>query len=464
MRALFSARETESRGDLVQGAVPLLVRRIAIPASIGFFFSTMYNVVDTWFAGTISTDALAALSLSFPLFFLITALGAGLSAGTTALIGTALGRGDTRQATLFAMQGTVFALLCGVLVTVIGHVASPTLFRFLGAEEHYLDTCLEYMDTIFTGAVFFLQVQMCNAVLNARGDTRPFRNFLILGFVLNCILDPWFVFGGLGLPAMGVRGIALATVLIQALGCIYMGRKAHASGLLRLRDPRDLLPDPSAFKEIATQGLPSSFNYFTIGLGIFVITYYISLFGKNAVAAYGIATRVEQIALMPSIGLNIATLAMTAQNAGALHFDRVRATLRATLGYGAVIMALGTVFVFFGARPLMGLFSAEAEVVATGAQYLSISAFKLYAYVMLFVSVALMQGLKRPMFGVWVGLFRQIVAPVALFHVLIVVLDVGILGIWWGIFGIVWSTAIFSVLYTRRKLRTVQARREAGLE
>lgn len=446
---------TPLQSDLTQGSIAPLVRQLAVPASTGFFFSTMYNVVDTWFAGMISTDAVAALSLSFSPFFLIVSMGGGLSAGGTALMGTALGAKDERKASLFAMQGLVFGLLASLLITLLGLLVSPALFRFLGAEEGYLATCMEYMNTIFGGAIFFLLVHMFNSVLNARGDTRSFRNFLIIGFILNCVLDPWFVFGGMGLPAMGVRGIALATVLVQCIGSIYMGRRAWKTGLLRLHSWRDLVPRFTPFRDIARQGLPSSMNYFTIGLGIFVITYYVSQFGKAPVAAYGIGTRVIQIALMPAIGLNIAALALAAQNAGALRFERVHAALATCLRYGAWITAGGMVFVLLLAGQLMGFFSDDPAVVEAGAVYLRIDGLALYGYVALMVCVSTLQGLKRPMFGVWIGIFRQFVAPVAVFQLLIF-LGSGLTGIWWGICSIVWSTAVFAFFYTRWKLARIE--------
>lgn len=461
MRNLIKAGAPQA-GDLTRGDVPQLVRQLAIPASIGFFFSTMYNVVDTFFAGRISTDAVAALSLSFPLFFLIISVGGGLSAGGTALMGTALGQKDERKAQLFAMQGLSFGLLTSLIVSAVGIAVSPLLFGWLGAEDRYLDLSLEYMDTIFAGAVFFIMVHCFNSVCNARGDTRSFRNFLVLGFVMNCVLDPWFVFGGLGLPAMGVRGIALATVLIQAVGSVYMGRRAWKTGLLRLRSWRDLVPQKEPFREIARQGLPSSFNYFTIGLGIFVITYYVSQYGKEAVAAYGIGTRVVQIALLPSIGFNISTLALTAQNSGALFFDRVRQARGTALRYGAWASGAGMLFVLLLARPLTGLFTENDAVVDMGATYLRIEALVLYGYIVLSVSVSMMQGLKRPMFGVWIGLFRQIVAPVVVFHLLTRVWDVGLVGIWWGIFAMVWGSALFAVFYTMRALDRVEMLRRQG--
>jgi putative MATE family efflux protein len=415
----------------------------------------MYNVVDTYFGGLISTQALAALSLAFPVFFIIIAMGNGISTGATALTANALGAGDRKEAKLFAIQGITFGVLTAFALTFFGFYTSPFLFSVLGASDEYLMISVGYMNTIFLGAVFFMLIYMFTSILNAMGDTRPFRNFLILGFLLNILLDPWFIYGGLGIPAMGFIGIALATVLIQVIGCFYLGFRVHKTGLISNKELQDIFPKFRPFVEIARQGFPASFSMITVGLGIFVITYFISKFGKEGVAAYGIATRVEQIVLLPSIGLNVATLTIVAQNNGAKLFDRVRETVKTGLRYGAFLMAIGTVGVLILARYLMGLFTDDASVIEIGTTYLRISAFLLYGYVILFLHVAALQGLKRPMFAIWIGLFRQILAPVILFHLLSQVLDFGLLGIWWGIFSINWFSAGVTLFYARWVMKKI---------
>lgn len=438
---------------LIAEPIPKLVRDITVPASVGFFFNTMYNVVDTYFGGLISTQALASLSLSFPVFFIILAMGTGISTGTTALIANALGAGKTAEARIFAIQGITFGNLTAIALTILGIYASPAMFRVLGASGEYMTMVLSYMSTIFVGTIFFLLNYMLNAVLNGLGEPRPFRNFLIAGFFLNILLDPWFIYGGLGLPAMGIVGIALATVIIQAMGCVYLGYKVSKTGLISNRSLRDIIPKPAPFMEIARQGLPASFNMLTVGMGIFVITYFVSNFGKEAVAAYGIAMRIEQIVLVPTIGLNIATLTLVAQNNGAGRLDRVYTVLQTCLKYGAYVMALGSLAVFLGARPLMAFFTDDASVIEAGATYLRIDALVLYAYVVLFVHVAALQGMKRPMFAVWIGLYRQIAAPFLFFWLATRILDFGLLGIWWGIFAITWSAAVLTLLYARSLLK-----------
>jgi putative MATE family efflux protein len=439
---------------LIAESIPKLVREITVPASVGFFFNTMYNVVDTYFGGLISTRALASLSLSFPVFFMVIAMGTGISTGMTALIANALGADQTEEARRFAIQGMIFGALTACLLTLLGLYASPTLFKILGASGDYLLMAGTYMDTIFYGTLFFMILYMLNAVLNGLGQTKPFRNFLIAGFLLNIGLDPWFIYGGFGLPAMGIMGIALATVVIQGMGCVYLGFKVYRTGLIARLTLRDMRPKAGPLKEIARQGFPASVNMLTVGMGIFVITFFVSEFGKEAVAAYGIAMRIEQIALVPTIGLNISTLTLVAQNNGARLFDRVREALQTALKYGAYVTAMGTLIVFIGAKPLMALFTSDRSVMEVGTTYLRIDALVLYAYVILFVHVAALQGMKRPMFAVWIGLYRQMAAPFLLFWVVTRIFTIGLVGIWWGIFAITWSAAFFTLFYARRMLKT----------
>ena len=433
--------------------IPVLIRQIAVPASVGFFFNTMFNAVDTWYGGRISTQALAALSLSLPVFFLIIAVGSGLGAGATALIGTALGKGDRQGAETFAVQGISFGIAVSVVLTIAGIAGSRPLFAFLGASGEYLRICLAYMNVIFAGSFFFVTNYMLSAILNALGNTRPFRNFLVAGCLLNAVLDPWFIYGGFGVPPLSFAGIALATIVIQALGCIYLCFKVRQTSLMSGCSLGSLRPRLAPYREIARQGVPAAANLFTIGLGIFVITYFVSGFGKEAVAAYGAAMRIEQIMLLPTIGLSTATLAIVAQNSGARLFDRMAEAVRRALSYGGMITIFGTAAVFLLAGPLMAVFTADPVVIAVGRSYLKISAFILYAYVVLSVDVAALQGIRKPMFALWIGLWRQIVAPAAVFWLLTRLLGVGLTGIWWGIFGINWSAAAVAWLYARRQLK-----------
>ena len=337
--------------SLTTDPISQLTWRIALPMSVGMFFNTMFNVVDTLCAGWLGTDALAALSLSFPVFFMIIAVGSGLSQGTTALMANALGAGDTAEARRVFAQSLVFAVIAGIVLSIAGWLAAPSLFRLLGAEGGYLRTVLTFMNVTLVGGVFYLLPMVMNSALSAQGDTRVYRNFLIAGFAANIALNPVLMWGWFGLPAMGVGGIALATVLVQIGGAIYLGRSLLKMDLLRGLGRSDFRPAPDVLRRIAGQAVPAALNMLTVALGVFVITWFVKHFGKEAVAASGIATRIEQIVLMPAIGLNAAVLTIVGQNHGAGLTPRVREAWKTNVKFGAGLMLFGGLLVWLLREP-----------------------------------------------------------------------------------------------------------------
>jgi putative MATE family efflux protein len=341
-------------------------------------------------------------------------------------------------------------------MTLVGLSVSSELFKILGAKGRYLSLSLSYMHVILLGTVFLLLIYTFNAVLNAQGDARTFRNYLIGGFFLNIILDPWFMYGGFGIPEMGLPGVAWATVLIQFFGAIYVGSRAAVSEIFGADCLKKMIPRQKIYIELAAQSFPASLNMMSIAVGVFVITYFISIFGKESVAAYGIATRIEQIALLPSFGLTTAALSIVGQNNGAKKYDRVRETVNTSILYGIGVMTAGTVGVFCFAGPLMGIFTADQAVLSIGASYLRIAAFIFQAYIILYISVSCLQGMKKPLYAIWVGLYRQIAAPLVIFFGLVHVLGLGILSVFWGIFAITWSAALFTLWYSRRTLENIR--------
>jgi putative MATE family efflux protein len=441
--------------DFITAPVPNLIRRLAVPASVGFIFNTLFNVVDTWYGGKISTAALAAMGLTFPVFFIILAMGMGMGTGTTALISQSLGAGRNDEAEKYGFQAVTFSVINSVILTIVGLAIAPFLFRVLGATDEYLEIAVKYMNVILAGTVFFLINSILNSLLTARGDTKTYRNYLIAGFFLNVILDPWFMYGGFGIPAMGIRGIALSTILIQVFGTIYMVIITRKYKVFENARPDDFIPRRKYFSALFGQGFPASLNMLTVAAGIFVITYFASRFGKEAVAAYGIATRIEQIALLPTIGLNIAALTLAGQNLGAGRPERVFESWSLNIRYGFMIISFGSVAVLLFAHQLMQAFTADLQVIEIGVEYLRIAALFFFAYVFLNISVSTLQKMKKPLYAIFVGTYRQFLMPLPLFLFLAIYLGWGTKGIWWGIFAVNWSAAIFTYFYTRRQILKV---------
>ena len=439
--------------SLTTGPMPSHIRRIALPMSIGFFFNTMYNVVDSFYAGRISTEALAAMALSFPVFFIIIAVSEGIARGAAALIANAIGAQDRHKETALSGQVYSLGLICAMGVTVLGLFSAEPLFRLLGASGSYLDLALGYIRPLFIGSVFFLLSSMSNSILLAHGDSKTFSRVLVIGFFMNLILDPWFLYGGFGLPAMGIEGIAWATILIQVIGSIYLLSVVVRRRHLPRKLTENLRPNFRVYGEILHQGIPTSFNMMSIALGFFVTTYYLKFYGEAAVAAFGVGTRIEQIALLPAIGLSSAIISIVGQNNGAGKTDRVRECIRLCSRYGLILIVSASILLFIFATSLVQLFTSDPEVIQVGTNYVRIVTFIQWAYVAGFIYIGCLQALKRPMYGFVESVVRKIILPLLVFYNVVHVFEMGLTEFWWSMIAINAIVALITITYVRSVLR-----------
>ena len=435
--------------------IPSLIKQLAIPASVGMFFNTMYNVVDTFYAGLISTEAIASLSLSFMIFFLIIGLGYGFSSAITALLGNAFGKKRYNLASIYAHKGLLFIPLLGIFLGLIGYFAAPSLFILLGASEQYLDTSIEYINPILFGTVFFMFNFSLNSILVAQGDTKTYRNTLIFGFFANLVLNPLFIYGFLFIPAMGIQGIAIATVLIQVINMCFMFYKVLQTKVIHFEKLEYFLPDLRIYKQFLAQGLPISLSMLTMAFGSLILTYFVSHYGMQAVAGYGIGYRVEQLMLLPALGLNTAVLTLVSNNYGAKKYDRVIETLKVSLKYGFIISTVGIVLLTIFGRFIITQFDSNETVVNFGVDYLLVEIWIFYAYIVLFICVSTLQGIKKPKMILYISLYRQIVAKLIIAWVIVKYFDLDFIYLWFGILFMIYSAAVFAYFYTNRVLKEV---------
>ncbi|MGL5208065.1 MATE family efflux transporter [Cetobacterium sp.] len=429
--------------DLVNENLNTCIRKITIPSSIGFLFNTLFNITDTYFTGFISVKALAGLSLSFPVFFILISLGSGMGMGLSALISNAIGEKDKDKGIELAKDGILVGILTGLFISIVGLKFNRQLFLLMGAGEKELLLGMEYTKWIFIGAVFFCLNSIFNGILVAQGNTKIYRNFLIVGFVANVILDPFFIF----ILKTTTDGVAIATVLIQLVGSIYLYFKVKKSPLISKQNYNIKTPSVKNIKDILNQGLPASFNMMTIAVGVFVINHYIQkVGGSSAIASYGISTRIEQLILLPAIGLNSAALSITGQNFGAKKFDRIREIFIKTMLYGIIIMTIGMLSISYLLPYLFSIFTKDLEVIEYGINYFSIEKFTFNSYILINICDAVLRGLKYPKFSVLIGIYRQFLMPILCFPILIKFFQ-GIQGIWIGILIINWSAGFLFLGY-----------------
>ncbi len=438
--------------DLGNDSIPKLVRQIAIPASVGMFFNTMYNVVDTFWAGQLSPEALAALSLSLIPFIGLLAVGIGLGQGASALISNALGAEDDDQASRLMAQALSLAFVVSAVVVAIGLVVTPFLYRGMGANGEYLELSLDYMNWLIYGSGAFIFAFVINSGLNAQGDTKSYRNALICGFFANVILDPLFLFGWGPFPALGLEGIAISTVLIELGVVTYLSVKLLSSKLGENLSIRKFSLQVKLIVDLVKQGFPASLSILFISLNFYVILHFISDFGKTSVAAYGVSTRIVQVMLLPSIGLNTAALSLTGFNFGANNLERVNQTWRICFNYSLLLTAFGGILLFCFPEFLLRLFTESEEIIEVGPTLLRVEAVLLTAYTTIFLGTSVLQGLKKPMFGMILSIYRLIVAPVIFFWLFSDLLGYGLNGIWAGIFLTTASGALITWFFLRKTL------------
>lgn len=441
--------------DLTSGSIPRHIAELALPASVGLFFQTMYNVVDTAYAGDHSKTALAAVGLSFPVFLLVIAASSGLSRGASGLISNAIGEKSISDQKRYISQSLSLGLCLSFVLAAVGIVISGPIFQMLGAEGEYLRLAKSYINPIFLGCIFFIASSLSNAILSSSGDTKTYGGVLIVGFFLNLVLDPWFMKGGFGLPAMGVAGIAWATVLIQFFGSVYLFSTVVRRGLFDIGDLSSLLPDFKTWWEIAVQALPATFNIMSIAIGFFAVNWFLKGFGEEAVAAYAVTTRIEQISLMPTFGLYAAIMALVGQNNGAKKLGRVRETMRYCIvaGVGASLVSSTIMFAF--SPRLMAIFSDDPEVIRYGVLCLTIIAPILWSYILSATHIAMLQALKRPTYGFFESITRKLILPIPILWLLIIWAKKDVQWIWYCNVSIQIVVTAVTVVYAWRLLASL---------
>ncbi len=432
--------------DLIHDPIPHLLRKIAIPASVGMFFNTMYYVVDNFYAGMLSSTALAGISLAAPIYFMGLAISIGVGQGTSALVGNALGSGRQQEAEQIAGRALSFSWICALVIGLLVLFLAPKLFAMMGAKGDYTNDAIQYLSIILPTLAFLAHGTAANGILNTLGDTTSFRNSLMVAFVVNIILDPLLMFGF----GWGIYGLAAATALTQLGSAIYLTIKVRQSKLGECLNLSNLLPNATHYAALIKQSLPASGNMFLIALGSIIVTSAITRFGEDAVAGLGIALRIEQLILLPTVGINIAVLSLVSVNFGAKHYQRMEKVALDSITIGTALMVAGGILLFTFAHPLVALFADNPAVIEVGVGYLQIEAIILPAYVLAFVSGAVLQGMKKPVIPLYFNIVRQLLLPLTFITIALTIIGTDIYGVWWSIAIASWMTASVQFLHMRK--------------
>ena len=430
----------QATDDLTTGAISGHFRNLAIPAAIGMLFTTLYNVVDTYFAGKIGTDAQAGLSIGFQAFFIMMAVGFGLSSALSTLGSNAKGGKDDDSAQRYAAQGISFGIIATVVLMIGGAIWGPWLITLVSEPGSYRDAATGYFGVLLFSLPGFMLAYGMNGILQAHGDTRSMQRALMVAFFANVVLNPLLIFG---IPTVwngiGFNGIALATVISQTGVMAYILLQISKLKTMAGAHRAAFRPELSTFKEIAAQMAPASTAMMVMFISGFVVQFALKGFGGEAIAAYGVALRIEQILLLPVLGMTGALLPIAAQNFGAADHERVREALFFCWKLGFAMTFIAAPALWFGGGYAMGLFTQDAQVIEIGRSYLRIDSFLFPFYMMLFSINSFLQALKKPIWTLWIGIYRQGFGVAFFIWLLVGIVGMDVWGVWLAI-----GTAVFT--------------------
>ena len=442
--------------NLLEDSIPKLVKKIALPASVGTLFQTLYNIVDTFFAGKISAEALSALTKSFPIYFIIIATSIGVTVAGTSLIANSIGEKDKNKILFYFTNTLYYGLIISIVITLIGLFFAKKVFFLMGSSNEVINLGTQYTNTIFAFSVLFILVVSFNSLLHAEGDTKTYRNALILSFFLNIILNPILIFGFLFIPALGVKGIAIATIISQSVSLIIVFLKVLQNQRIKEITNEYFKIKFSYIKNIFFQSMPISLAICGYSVAAAIIFTYVGYSGEYAAAGYGAATRIEQVLLLPILGINTAIISIIAQNYGAKNYGRIKESYYTAIKYAFVIMLTSSIIIFFTAGIIPTFFSDNIEVIHYGKKYLQISAFVLPAYPIFFLSNGFFMALKKSENALITNFFRNVLLPITTFYfAMYISADFNTFFWLWVISNWIFSLSLLSVVlyYIQKKLQ-----------
>lgn len=408
-------KPTMAGARLTEGSIGRNIFSLMVPMMLGMVAIITNNLAGAFFIARVSTDQLAAISFTFPVSFIIGAIAMALGTGTSSVVARLLGAGEREEVRRITLHAMLLGVACGLVVLAIGLATIDPVFRLLGADEHVLPHIHDYMAIYYWGGIFVVAPMIANSVLRASGDAKRPAMIMTTAAVLNIVIDPILIFGLLGFPRMEIKGAALGGVIANVLTlCASVYFVIHRERLVSFRAPAfGRIWD--SWRRILHVGVPSLTSSLMAPLTTAFITSQVALFGHEAVAGFGIASRVEGLTAMALMALSAAMTPFTGQNFGARRFDRVEAgarfAFRFSWFYGAGIAV--TMWLLGGL--LVDLFDVEPGARQTALLHMWIVPISYAGLGMSMTTNGAFNAMGKPMAAMWVSLSRTVMvyAPLA---------------------------------------------------
>ncbi|MFH1589900.1 MAG: MATE family efflux transporter [archaeon] len=361
--------------NLTEGSILKSLIALSIPIIFANVLQTAYQLTDTFWVGRLGTVAVAAVSISFPIIFLIVSLGGGLAMAGTILVAQYKGKEDKDAVNHITSQTLLMVVVISVILAAIGYILSPFFISLMGAEPNVFLSAVSYMKISFVGMIFMFTYMVFQSLMRGVGDVKT-PVYIVLGTVLlNLILDPLFIFGYGFIPAFGVTGAAIATIGTQGLAAI-IGIVLLLKGKHQIKlNLNDLKPDIHLIKKMFKIGFPASIEQSTRALGMTIMTFLVATFGTLTLAAYGIGSRILSFVIIPALGLSMATSTLVGQNIGAGKINRAEKITKLSAFIGFIILTIVGIIMFLFAKQISAAFiPGELEAIQSSALFIRIMA------------------------------------------------------------------------------------------
>lgn len=430
---------------------------LAVPMVLELVLESTFAVVDIYFVGKLGSSAVATVGLTETLLFLLYAIGMGLAMAVTAVVARRVGEGKREEAAVTAVQAIWIAVTVSLPFAVVGIVFAQELLRLMGGDAWTLEQGYPYMQWALGGNAVIMLLFTINAVFRGAGDAAAAMRVLWLANGLNIVLDPILIFGFGPVPALGIEGAAIATTIGRGAGVLLqlwiLFRGSQHLTVLRSQ----VVWHAAILWNIVRTSLGG------IGQMIVAMTAWIFLMrilasiGSEAVAGATIAIRIMMFTMMPAWGMSNAAATLVGQNLGARQADRAEASVWRIGAYNMVyLVAVSVVYLLLPAE-LMAIFTADAEVIATGAEWLRILSYSLFVYGWWMVSVQAFNGAGDTVTPTWINVVFFWLIQIPLSWLLAVGLGWQHSGVFWGVFISETSVGLFTLgLFTRGKWKTAQ--------
>jgi len=436
----------QKKANYLEGNVGKTLLFNSIPMIFGIGAAMSFSFVDAFWVGKLGTKHLAAMTFTFPIDFIVMGIAFGLGIGASAEISKAIGKGDNARVKSLTRDILIIALIIVTIFIACSYTFFDDIFRLLGATDDVIPLINDFMRYWIPGQFALVVPLIINNATRAMGDTKTPSYIMMVAGLINLIINPLFIFGWYGFPAMGIAGSSLSTLisrLFTLVLSIYLINNRDKMLALNIPTWEEFKSNTIAIMKV---GLPSAVTNLIMPTGIALVIKFVSLYGAASVAAFGIASRIDMTALVVFMALASVVGPFIGQNLGAGNFDRIRLSLRLSyffaFGWGVAMVLL---FHFFAA-PLSTLIKNDKAVVAIMAVYLTISSFGMAFRGIAMINTTSLNVLQRPNTSAILTLSQIFVFFIPLAY--ISTKTIGLNGIFWSnvIAGIIVSAISYFIV------------------